>query len=68
LIDNQGSSTKKNLKGNKIGGSNMDKSTDLIESVIFSKGEKPPEQFSKYFTGNIWLNMLVSRGVNLIVQ
>ena len=37
----------------------MDKSNNLSESVIFPKGEKLPEQFSKYFTGNAWLNMLV---------
>ena len=39
----------------------MDKSNDLSQSVIFPKGEKLPEQFSKYFTGNAWLNMLVPR-------
>lgn len=38
----------------------MDKSNNLSESVIFPQGEKLPEQFSKYFTGNAWLNMLVS--------
>ena len=37
----------------------MDKSNNLSESVIFPKGEKLPEQFSKYFTGNAWLNMPV---------
>ncbi|HWQ49188.1 MAG TPA: cupin domain-containing protein [Methanosarcina sp.] len=39
----------------------MDKSNDLNESVIFPKGEKLPEQVSKYFTGNAWLNMLVPK-------
>ena len=39
----------------------MDKSNNLSESVIFPKGEKLSEQFSKYFTGNTWLNMLVPR-------
>ncbi|MGB9929976.1 MAG: cupin domain-containing protein, partial [Methanosarcina sp.] len=38
----------------------MDK-PKLSESVIFPKGEKLPEQFSKYFTGNAWLYMLVPR-------
>ena len=37
----------------------MDKLNNLSESVIFPKGEKLPEHFSKYFTGNAWLNMLV---------
>lgn len=38
----------------------MDKS-NLSESVIFPKGEKLPEQFSRYFTGNAWLYMLVPK-------
>ncbi len=38
----------------------MDKS-NLSESVIFPKGEKLPEQFSKFFSGNAWLCMLVPR-------
>ena len=37
----------------------MGNSNNLSESVIFPKGEKLPERFSKYFTGNAWLNMLV---------
>ena len=37
----------------------MNKSNDLSQSVIFLKGEKLPEQVSKYFSGNAWLNMLV---------
>jgi quercetin dioxygenase-like cupin family protein len=37
----------------------MVKSNNLNESVIFPKGEKLPEQFSKYFTGIAYLNMLV---------
>ena len=39
----------------------MDKPNDLSVSVIFSKGEKLPEQFSKFFSGNAWLSMLVPR-------
>jgi quercetin dioxygenase-like cupin family protein len=39
----------------------MGKSNVLSESVIFPKGEKLPEEVSKYFTGNVWLNMLVPR-------
>lgn len=38
----------------------MDKS-NLSESIIFPKGEKLPEEFSKYFSGDVWLNMLVLR-------
>ena len=34
----------------------------LSESVIFPKGEKIPEQFSKYFTGTAYLSMLVPGG------
>ena len=37
----------------------MDKSNNLSESVIFPKGDKIPEQFSKYFTGTAYLSMLV---------
>jgi quercetin dioxygenase-like cupin family protein len=33
--------------------------SDLSESVIFPKGKKLPEQFSKYFTGTAYLNMLI---------
>lgn len=39
----------------------MDKS-NLSEIVIFPKGKKLPEEFSKYFTGTAWLNMLVNGG------
>jgi quercetin dioxygenase-like cupin family protein len=39
----------------------MDKSNNLSESIIFEKGEKLPEEVSKYFSGNVWLNMLVPR-------
>ena len=35
----------------------MEKSKNLSEGVIFPKGEKIPKEFSKYFTGNVWLNM-----------
>ena len=34
---------------------------DLSESVIFPKGEKIPEQYSKYFVGTAYLSMLVGR-------
>lgn len=40
----------------------MEKSKNLSEGVIFLKGEKLPEEFSKYFTGTAWLNMLVNGG------
>ncbi len=33
----------------------------LSESAIFPKGEKIPEQYSKYFVGTAYLNMLVAR-------
>lgn len=35
---------------------------DLKNSVIFPKGEKLPEIFSKNFVGQAWLHMLVSGG------
>ncbi len=34
----------------------------LSESVIFPKGEKIPEQYSKYFIGTAYLSMLVAGG------
>ena len=37
----------------------MAKSNNLSENIIFPKGEKLPEEFSKYFTGTAYLNMLV---------
>ena len=37
----------------------MNNSNDLINSVIFSKGEKTPEVFAKYFIGTSYLNMVV---------
>jgi len=40
----------------------MDNSRNLSESEIFPKGEKLPEQFSKYFIGTAYLSMLVSGG------
>jgi quercetin dioxygenase-like cupin family protein len=33
----------------------------LSESVIFPKGEKIPEQYSRYFVGTAYLSMLVAR-------
>ncbi len=33
----------------------------LSQGAIFPKGEKPPEELRKYFSGNVWLNMLVPR-------
>lgn len=39
----------------------MGKSNDLNEFVIFPKGEKLPGEVSKYFSGDVWLNMLVPR-------
>lgn len=35
---------------------------DLSNSVIFPKGDKLPEAFSKYFTGQAYLQMLVLPG------
>ena len=32
---------------------------NLSESTIFPKGDKLPEQYSKYFIGDAWLSMLV---------
>ncbi|GBG57833.1 cupin [Sporomusaceae bacterium FL31] len=40
----------------------MEKSANLSESVIFPKGGKIPEQYSKYFKGNSYLSMLVTGG------
>jgi quercetin dioxygenase-like cupin family protein len=40
----------------------MNKLNNLSDGVIFPKGEKIPEQFSKYFTGNAYLSMLVTGG------
>lgn len=37
----------------------MAKMYDLSEKVIFPKGEKPPEELRKYFSGEVWLSMLV---------
>lgn len=37
----------------------MDKSRNLSESIIFPRGEKTPEQFSKNFIGTSYLNMIV---------
>ncbi|MDK2911146.1 MAG: hypothetical protein PWR29_103 [Methanolobus sp.] len=39
----------------------MGQSNDLSESVIFPKGEKLPEQLSKYFSGKVWVSMLAER-------
>ena len=39
----------------------MNVSNDLSESVIFPKGEELPEFLSKYFTGKVWVSMLVGR-------
>lgn len=36
--------------------------TDLSNSIIFPKGEKLPEIFSKNFTGQAYLNMLSTGG------
>ena len=33
----------------------------LSENVIFPKGEELPEFLSKYFTGKVWVSMLVDR-------
>jgi len=41
----------------------MDKTTDLSKGVIFPIGDKLPEMFSKYFTGQAYLNMLTTTGV-----
>jgi len=40
----------------------MNESKPIDESVIFPKGEKLPEQFSKYFTGTAYLSILVPQG------
>lgn len=37
----------------------MAKSNNLSKNAIFPKGEKLPEELSKYFSGDVWLNMLV---------
>lgn len=37
----------------------MSNVNDFSNSVIFPKGEKLPEQFSKYFVGQAWLQTLV---------
>ncbi len=39
----------------------MNESEKLSESVIFPKGEKLPEQFSRNFTGTAYLSMIVPR-------
>jgi quercetin dioxygenase-like cupin family protein len=40
----------------------MSKLNDLSNGVIFPKGEKIPELFSKYFIGTAYLSMLVTGG------
>jgi len=40
----------------------MNRANDLSNSVIFPKGEKLPEEFSKNFVGQAWLQMLVMPG------
>ena len=37
----------------------MNNTNDLSKSVIFSLGNKTPEQFAKYFIGTSYLNMIV---------
>lgn len=39
----------------------MAKPDDLSEKTIFPHGEEIPEEFSGYFSGKVWLNMLVDR-------
>ncbi|MCS3901885.1 cupin domain-containing protein [Methanococcus voltae] len=36
-------------------------SNDLSDSAIFPKGMEIPEIFSEYFSGKVWLSMLVDR-------
>lgn len=40
----------------------MEKYKDASNSVIFPKGDKLPEMFSKYFIGDAYLSMLVPGG------
>lgn len=41
----------------------MSAKTDLKNGVIFSIGGKLPEMYSKYFSGQAYLNMLTTTGV-----
>lgn len=41
----------------------MREKVDLSKSVIFSIGGKLPEMYSKYFSGQAYLNMLTTTGV-----
>ena len=40
----------------------------LSESVIFPRGDKIPEQYSKYFVGTAYLRMLVEAAANSIAR
>lgn len=39
----------------------MNNSSDLSNSVIFQKGDELPEFLSRYFSGKVWVSMLVGR-------
>ena len=41
----------------------MRETTNLNKGVIFSIGDKLPDKFSQYFTGQAYLNMLTTTGV-----
>ena len=41
----------------------MSETKDLSKGAIFSIGDKLPEMFSKYFSGQAYLNMLTTTGV-----
>lgn len=43
----------------------MKENTDLSKGAIFPIGQPPPEKFSKYFTGQAYLNMLTTSGVGV---
>lgn len=43
----------------------MSEINDLSKGVIFSIGDRLPEMFSQYFTGQAYLNMLTNIGVTI---
>lgn len=43
----------------------MKENTDLSKGAIFPLGQPLPEKFSKYFTGQAYLNMLTTSGVGV---
>lgn len=43
----------------------MSENMDLSKGAIFPIGEPLPEMFSKYFAGQVYLNMLTTSGVSI---